>query len=452
MKKVHFIAIGGAAMHNLALALHSKGYEVTGSDDEVFEPSKTRLAAVGILPEKMGWFPEKITKDTDAVILGMHAREDNPELVEAQKLGVKIYSFPEFLYQETKDKLRVVIGGSHGKTTTTAMILHVFQHLGIGFDYMVGAQIEGFDTMVGLSEKTKIAVFEGDEYLTSPIDLRSKFHLYHPNVALVTGIAWDHINVFPTFEIYVEQFKKFADLVEPQGTFIYFEQDKELQKIARGVRPDITALAYNTPEYVISEGKTYIKYNGKEIPLQVFGEHNLQNINAARLVCLQVGVSESDFYEAISSFGGAARRLQKITEANGCTAFLDFAHAPSKLRATIKAVKDQYENRRLVACMELHTFSSLNKDFLPEYKDTMKPADVAYVYFNPEVIAHKGLEKITKEQVAEGFGKNITVFTDPKALQEELRKIKFENTNLLFMTSGNFSGLNLVEFAKELVH
>lgn len=452
MKKVHFIAIGGAAMHNLALALHSKGYEVTGSDDEVFEPSKTRLAAVGILPEKMGWFPEKITKDIDAVILGMHAREDNPELVEAQKIGVKIYSFPEFLYQETKDKLRVVIGGSHGKTTTTAMILHVFQHLGIGFDYMVGAQIEGFDTMVGLSEKTKIAVFEGDEYLTSPIDLRSKFHLYHPNVALVTGIAWDHINVFPTFEIYVEQFKKFADLVEPQGTFIYFEQDKELQKIARGVRPDITALAYNTPEYVISEGKTYIKYNGKEIPLQVFGEHNLQNINAARLVCLQVGVSESDFYEAISSFGGAARRLQKITEANGCTAFLDFAHAPSKLRATIKAVKDQYENRRLVACMELHTFSSLNKDFLPEYKDTMKPADVAYVYFNPEVIAHKGLEKITKEQVAEGFGKNITVFTDPKALQEELRKIKFENTNLLFMTSGNFSGLNLVEFAKELVH
>jgi len=452
MKKVHFIAIGGAAMHNLALALHSKGYEVTGSDDEVFEPSKTRLAAAGILPEKMGWFPEKITKDTDAVILGMHAREDNPELVEAQKLGVKIYSFPEFLYQETKDKLRVVIGGSHGKTTTTAMILHVFQHLGIGFDYMVGAQIEGFDTMVGLSEKTKIAVFEGDEYLTSPIDLRSKFHLYHPNVALVTGIAWDHINVFPTFEIYVEQFKKFADLVEPQGTFIYFEQDKELQKIARGVRPDITALAYNTPEYVISEGKTYIKYNGKEIPLQVFGEHNLQNINAARLVCLQVGVSESDFYEAISSFGGAARRLQKITEANGCTAFLDFAHAPSKLRATIKAVKDQYQNRRLVACMELHTFSSLNKDFLPEYKDTMKPADVAYVYFNPEVIAHKGLKKITKEQVAEGFGKNITVFTDPKALQEELRKIKFENTNLLFMTSGNFSGLNLVEFAKELVH
>lgn len=452
MKKVHFIAIGGAAMHNLALALHSKGYQVTGSDDEVFEPSKTRLAAVGILPEKMGWFPEKITKDIDAVILGMHAREDNPELVEAQKIGVKIYSFPEFLYQETKDKLRVVIGGSHGKTTTTAMILHVFQHLGIGFDYMVGAQIEGFDTMVGLSEKTKIAVFEGDEYLTSPIDLRSKFHLYHPNVALVTGIAWDHINVFPTFEIYVEQFKKFADLVEPQGTFIYFEQDKELQKIARGVRPDITALAYNTPEYVISEGKTYIKYNGKEISLQVFGEHNLQNINAARLVCLQVGVSESDFYEAISSFGGAARRLQKITEANGCTAFLDFAHAPSKLRATIKAVKDQYQNRRLVACMELHTFSSLNKDFLPEYKDTMKPADVAYVYFNPEVIAHKGLEKITKEQVAEGFGKNITVFTDPKALQEELRKIKFENTNLLFMTSGNFSGLNLVEFAKELVH
>ena len=452
MKKVHFIAIGGAAMHNLALALYSKGYQVTGSDDEVFEPSKTRLAAVGILPEKMGWFPEKITKDIDAVILGMHAREDNPELVEAQKIGVKIYSFPEFLYQETKDKLRVVIGGSHGKTTTTAMILHVFQHLGIGFDYMVGAQIEGFDTMVGLSEKTKIAVFEGDEYLTSPIDLRSKFHLYHPNVALVTGIAWDHINVFPTFEIYVEQFKKFADLVEPQGTFIYFEQDKELQKIARGVRPDITALAYNTPEYVISEGKTYIKYNGKEISLQVFGEHNLQNINAARLVCLQVGVSESDFYEAISSFGGAARRLQKITEANGCTAFLDFAHAPSKLRATIKAVKDQYQNRRLVACMELHTFSSLNKDFLPEYKDTMKPADVAYVYFNPEVIAHKGLEKITKEQVAEGFGKNITVFTDPKALQEELRKIKFENTNLLFMTSGNFSGLNLVEFAKELVH
>jgi len=439
MTKIHFIAIGGAAMHNLALAVASKaGYQVTGSDDEIFDPALTHLREAGLLPDEMGWHPERITKDIDAIILGMHAREDNPELVKARELGLKIYSFPEYLYEQTKDKIRIVVGGSHGKTTTTSMILYVLQRLGIEADYMVGAQIEGFERMVRLSDTAKYAVFEGDEYLTSPLDLRSKFLWYHPHIAILTGIAWDHINVFPTFPEYVETFRKFIEGVEPGGSFIWYKGDENLRAIAEGARKDITCIPYDA-------------YDGN-VQMQVFGKHNMQNLQAAMLACHCIGVAPDDFYREISSFTGASNRLEKICETETSVAYKDFAHSPSKLKATINAVRERYPNKKLIACMELHTFSSLMADFLPQYKGCMAEADVAYVYFNPKVIEHKRLTPITAEEVREAFGtKNVEVFTESEALQERLRSLEYKNTALLMMSSGTFDGINVNEFAHELI-
>jgi UDP-N-acetylmuramate: L-alanyl-gamma-D-glutamyl-meso-diaminopimelate ligase len=450
--RVHFIAIGGSAMHNLAIALHKKEYQVTGSDDEVFEPSRTRLKNHGLLPEREGWFPESVTPELDAVILGMHARQDNPELLRAQELGLKIFSYPEYLYEQTKDKIRVVIGGSHGKTTITSMILHVLRHNNIRFDYMVGAQLEGFDTMVSLTEDAKIAVFEGDEYLSSPIDRRPKFHLYFPNIALLSGIAWDHINVFPTFPFYVEQFQIFADLIEPNGSLIYFRKDENLQLVADKTRDDVQKLPYGSHESVIENGITYLIAGNQKIRLQIFGDHNLQNISGAQLVCRQLGVTDEHFYSAIAEFKGASRRLEVLAETENCVVFNDFAHSPSKLKATTEAVKKQFPERKLVACLELHTFSSLKKEFLPQYKNSMDAADLAIVYFNPHTIEHKKLEPITKEQVAEAFDSlGLMVSTNSDELFAFLKTRNWQNTNLLLMTSGNFSGKNLKELAGELV-
>ena len=453
MQRVHFIAIGGAAMHNLAIAISKKNdFFVTGSDDEIFEPSYSRLKEHGLLPSEMGWFPEKIHKGLSAVILGMHATLDNPELVKAKKLGLKIYSFPEYLYQQTRSKTRIVVGGSHGKTTTTAMILFVLKQLKIDTDYMVGAQIEGFDNMVKLSYEARIAVFEGDEYLTSPIDLRPKFHLYKPHIAILTGIAWDHINVFPTFQNYVDQFKKFTDLMEVQGRLIYFEDDDNLNVIAKNLRRDIVPFKYNTPEHEVRNGITYLITKKGEIPLQIFGEHNLQNMEAARLACRQIGVNDDQFYEAIKDFPGASNRMQKIAENPNTVAFKDFAHSPSKLKATVSAVKTQFPERKLVACMELHTFSSLTEDFLPQYAGCMEKADLAFVYYNPKVVEHKKLKDIDPEQVRKAFGgDNITVFTDSQLLQQKLKSLDYNQSVMLFMTSGNFSGLDIPSFAKELM-
>ena len=453
MQRVHFIAIGGAAMHNLAIAISKKdNFQVTGSDDEIFEPSRSRLKENGLLPDKLGWFPDRINKGLHAVILGMHATADNPELIRAKELGLKIYSFPEYLYQQTRSKTRIVIGGSHGKTTTTAMILFVLKQMKIDADYMVGAQIEGFDNMVKLSYESRIAVFEGDEYLTSPLDPRPKFHLYKPHIAVLTGIAWDHINVFPTFDNYVEQFRKFADLMEVQGRLIYFDGDENLNEIAQHLRRDIVPFPYNTPEYEVKDGITYLITKYGDVPLKVFGEHNLQNMNAARLACRQIGVTDEQFYAVISEFPGASNRLQKIAETSNSIAFKDFAHSPSKLRATVKAVKHQFPDRKLIACMELHTFSSLTEEFLPQYSGCMDEADVAFVYYNPEVIQHKHLKNIDPEQVKLAFGgKNLTVYTDSEALQVKLRELKYDNSALLLMTSGNFSGVNLIDFANELL-
>ncbi len=450
MTRIHFIAIGGAAMHNLALAVASKaGYRVTGSDDEIFDPALSHLREAGLLPEEMGWHPERITSDIDAIILGMHAREDNPELVRARELGLKIYSFPEYLYEQTKDKIRIVVGGSHGKTTTTSMILYVLNRLGIEADYMVGAQIEGFERMVRLSDTAKYAVFEGDEYLTSPLDLRSKFLWYHPHVAILTGIAWDHINVFPTFPEYVETFRKFVKSIEPKGSFIYFKGDENLRMLAEEVS--------GTPESRDTDITTipYQEYKG-DVAMQVFGKHNMQNLQAAMLACHCIGVAPDDFYREIASFTGASNRLEKIAETADCVAYKDFAHSPSKLKATVNAVRERYPEKKLVACMELHTFSSLMADFLPQYKDCMAEADVAYVYFNPKVIEHKRLTPITAEEVREAFGtKNVEVFTESEALQKAVRDqfsvVSPQGIALLMMSSGTFDGVNIKEFAAQLL-
>jgi UDP-N-acetylmuramate: L-alanyl-gamma-D-glutamyl-meso-diaminopimelate ligase len=426
-------------MHNLAMAVAQKeGYRVTGSDDEIFDPALTHLREAGLLPDEMGWHPERITPDIDAIILGMHAREDNPELMRARELGLKIYSFPEYLYEQTKDKIRIVVGGSHGKTTTTSMILYVLQRLGIEADYMVGAQIEGFERMVRLSDTAKYAVFEGDEYLTSPLDLRSKFLWYHPHIAILTGIAWDHINVFPTFPQYVDTFRQFVDSFEPNGQFIFYQGDENLRQIAAGARKDITCIPYDA-------------YEG-DVRMQVFGRHNMQNLQAAMLACHCIGVSPDDFYREISTFTGASNRLEKICETETSVAYKDFAHSPSKLRATVNAVRERYPEKRLIACMELHTFSSLMADFLPQYKDCMAEADMAFVYFNPKVIEHKRLTPITKEEVREAFGtENVEVFTESAALQERLKGISYSNAALLMMSSGTFDGVNVKEFATELL-
>lgn len=426
-------------MHNLALAVAQKnGYIVTGSDDEIFDPALSHLRAAGLLPAQMGWHPENITPDIDAIILGMHAREDNPELLRARELGIRIYSFPEYLYEQTKDKIRIVVGGSHGKTTTTAMILYALRQLGIEADYMVGAQIEGFERMVRLSDTARYAVFEGDEYLTSPLDLRSKFLWYHPHVAILTGIAWDHINVFPTFPQYVDTFRRFVDTIEPDGTFIYYAGDDNLRAIAAHARPDITVTPYEA-------------YDG-DVPMQVFGRHNMQNLQAAALACQSIGVNSNDFYHAISSFTGASNRLEKIAEAGNNVAYKDFAHSPSKLRATINAVREYYPDKRLVACMELHTFSSLMADFLPQYHGCMQQADMAFVYFNPKVIEHKHLTPITADEVRQAFASsNVEVFTDSAALQQRLRTLHYDNTALLMMTSGTFDGMDIPALARELI-
>jgi len=440
---VHFIAIGGAAMHNLALALHQKGMHVTGSDDVIFEPSKSRLDARGLLPNKMGWFPEKITSSIDAIILGMHAKADNPELIKAQQLGLNIYSYPEFIYEQSKNKTRAVIGGSHGKTTITAMILHVLNYHDKAVDYMVGAQLEGFDVMVQLTDDNDFIVLEGDEYLSSPIDLRPKFHHYKPNIALLSGIAWDHINVFPTFEDYKKQFSIFTDSIIEGGSISYNIEDQNVKAIVEASENPIRKFPYETPQHTIDNGTTYLETPEGPMPLEIFGQHNLNNLAGAKWICQHMGIDESDFYEAITTFTGADKRLEKIAEHQSSVIFKDFAHAPSKVKATTTAVKHQYPQRRLLACLELHTYSSLNENFLSEYANSLASSDEAVVFYSPSALKIKQLNPISSEQIANAFQhKNLTIYTDPIEFQEFLKTQNYSNTSLLLMSSGNYGGLN----------
>lgn len=449
---VHLIAIGGSAMHNMAIALHEKGIHVTGSDDEIFEPSKSRLAKRGLLPKNEGWFPENIHAKLDAVIVGMHARKDNPELLRAQKLGLKIFSYPEYIYEQTKNKTRIVIGGSHGKTSTTAMILHVMQACGVDCDFLVGAQLDGFDCMVKFTDNAKFAVIEGDEYLSSPTDLRPKFHLYHPNIALLTGIAWDHINVFPTFENYVDQFKIFLDKISSDGVLVYCERDEIVKEVSINHPGHFKKIPYDVHPHEVIDGVTYLITPKGKVGLKIFGDHNLQNLNGALKVCLEAGISYDHFYAAIGSFKGAARRLEPVKETPNAAVYKDFAHSPSKLKATTSAFKQQFSGRKLIACMELHTFSSLNEKFLGEYKNAMEAADLAFVYFNPHTIEHKKLPPITKDQVKHAFASdNVTVYTNSQELVAELKAMDWSNSNLLLMTSGNFDGVDFKELADQLL-
>jgi UDP-N-acetylmuramate: L-alanyl-gamma-D-glutamyl-meso-diaminopimelate ligase len=452
LENIHLIAVGGSIMHNLALALHRRGAQVTGSDDEIFEPAHTRLAAAGLLPEVEGWFPEKIHAGLSAVIVGMHARPDNPELARAQELGLKIYSFPEYIYEASKDKQRVVIGGSHGKTSITALILHVLRFHNRKFDYAVGAQLAGFDLMVQLTDDAPVIIIEGDEYLSSPVDRRPKFHLYQHHIGVISGISWDHINVFPTEEIYREQFEIFARQTPKAGVLIYDRDDEQTQLIAVPTSPDVTYVGYGPHEHVIRDGRTYlITKKDEEVPIQVFGEHNLRNISAAKEVCKQLGIKGKDFYKAVATFKGAARRLELVQDGATSVVYKDFAHAPSKLRATAAALKKQFPERKLVACLELHTFSSLNPAFLPQYAHCFDAPDVAVVYFNPHVLEHKRLPPLPPEAVAAAFERpDLQVFTDSKALADFLHAQQWTDTNLLLMTSGTFDGLDLTALAAQV--
>ncbi len=444
--RIHFIAIGGSAMHNLALALHDKGEQISGSDDAVFEPSKSRLKAKGLLPENEGWFPEKITADIDAVILGMHAKADNPELLKAQELGLKIYSYPEFIYEHSKNKTRVVIGGSHGKTTITSMILHVMNYHNVPVDFLVGAQLEGFTNMVHLTKENDFMLIEGDEYLSSPTDLRPKFHLYQPNIALISGIAWDHINVFPTFENYVEQFKIFIDKITNGGILIYNEDDAIVKQIVEDAEKPIRKLSYSLPEYFIENGVTYLETSDGPMPIEVFGAHNLSNLAGAKWICQNMGIDEAEFYEAIASFKGASKRLEKIAETKTTVAYKDFAHSPSKVKATTEAVKKQYPNKKLIACLELHTYSSLNAEFLTEYQGALDAADTAVVFYSPDAVAIKKLKEVTKEQIEQAFNReDLIVYTNPEEFKSFLVVQDFKDSVLLLMSSGNYGGLNFDE-------
>ena len=443
---IHFIAIGGSAMHNLAIALHQKGYQVTGSDDTIHEPSKSRLEKHGLLPAVFGWFPEKLSSKIEVVILGMHAKGDNPELLKAKELGLKIYSYPEFLYEQSKNKTRVVIGGSHGKTTITSMILHVLNYHEKEVDYMVGAQLEGFETMVHLTEENEFIVLEGDEYLSSPIDRRPKFHLYQPNIALLSGIAWDHINVFPTFVNYKDQFKIFTDSMINGGSMVYNYEDEHVKEIVESSENHIKKYPYTTPKHFIENGITYLETPEGDLPLEIFGIHNLQNLAGAKWICQHMGIDEDDFYEAIASFKGASKRLEKIAATKSTVIFKDFAHSPSKVEATTKAVKEQFKNWTVLACLELHTYSSLNAEFLAEYKGALDAADKAVVFYSPHAVKIKQLEEVSKGQIAKAFERDdLVIYTNPQEFKDFLFSQNLEKTAVVLMSSGNYGGLDFEE-------
>lgn len=449
--RVHFISIGGSVMHQLAIALHRKGYQVSGTDDEIFEPARTNLAAEGLLPAQIGWQPALITNDIDAIILGMHAKADNPELARAQELGLKIYSFPEYIYHESRQKKRVVVGGSHGKTTTTSMIMHVLRQLNQDFDYLVGARLEGFDQSVNITN-APVIICEGDEYPASTLEKKPKFHFLFPHVAILTGIAWDHINVFPTFPFYLEQFVIFIHKIEKGGLLIYNESDPVLKKLVEeNQRSDIRYQPYAVPEHRIEEGNTTVTIEGITGTLKVFGNHNLMNLYAAYYACKELGISATDFIAAIAGFTGAAKRLELLATGPTTRVYRDFAHAPSKVKATIEAVKQQYPNRKLVGIFELHTFSSLNEAFMAEYKGAMDKADLAVVFYSRHALELKRMPDLPAEKVIAGFGKEgLLVMNDKEQLTQWLQSQSFENSNLVLMSSGNYDGIDMLTFAQQI--
>ena len=450
-QRIHFIAIAGSVMHNLAIALKQAGHEVTGSDDEIYEPARTALATHGILPEKEGWHPEDINSSIDVIMLGMHAQKDNPELLKAQELGLKIYSFPDYIYEQSRDKQRIVIAGSHGKTTITAIIIHVLNACNRKFDYVIGARVKGIQQTVRLSD-APIIVIEGDEYLSSALDPTPKFLRYHHHIGLISGIAWDHANVFPSEEDYVKQFDLFADQTPKGGTLIYCDQDAMALIIGKKERPDVAAISYKSHPHTLDGGRFALTFNKEKYPIKVFGSHNFQNINGAKEVLKKIGVTNEQFYKAITSFEGASGRLEMLAENKSVAVYKDFAHAPSKVAATVKAVKETYPSRELVACVELHTFSSLSKKFLPQYKDTLKNAQTPVVYFNPEKLKAKKLEPLSGSDIRSAFAnQRIQVFDDAAQLEHFILSQNWKEKNLLLMSSGNWGGINLRQLSDKVI-
>jgi UDP-N-acetylmuramate: L-alanyl-gamma-D-glutamyl-meso-diaminopimelate ligase len=455
--KIRFISIGGSVMHQLAIALKRKGYDISGSDDEIFEPARTNLQREDILPAEIGWYPHQVTNDLEAVILGMHAKADNPELLQARELGLPIYSFPEYIFRESREKTRVVIGGSHGKTTTTSMIMHVLKQAGRQFDYLVGARIEGFDQSVNITD-APVVVCEGDEYPASAIEKRPKFHFLFPHIAVITGIAWDHINIFPTFENYVDQFRIFINKIESGGSLIYNETDEDLSALVREMQSDskghihtLKLLPYSTPPHSISEGLTSVTIEGQETGLKVFGGHNLMNIQAAWLVCRELGLDAAAFTQAIASFTGAARRLELLAKSEKATVYRDFAHAPSKVKATMNAVKQQFPGKKIVAVLELHTYSSLNENFMKEYQGVMDPADEAAVFYSRHALELKRMPELPKDAVLRGFAtEGLQVFNERGELEDWLRQMEYDGSVVLLMSSGNYDGLDLNELGRRI--
>ena len=447
--KIHFIAIGGSAMHNLAIALKLKGYSITGSDDAINDPSKSRLKKYNLLPEKEGWFSDKISPDIDAVVLGMHAKDDNPELLKAREIGLKIYSYPEFIFNQSKDKIRIVIGGSHGKTSITSLVLHVLSTLNIESDYMVGAQLDGFEVMVKLTDTSKYIVLEGDEYLSSALDLRPKFHLYKPHIALISGIAWDHINVFKTFENYLKQFEIFINSIEKNGTLVYNELDPELKKLVSSNKSNLNYIPYSIPKHKIIDGISFIDINNRLYRLKIFGDHNLQNISGALNICKALGVESEDFYNAITSFNGASNRLELVYKSSDTIIFKDFAHSPSKVKATTEAVHKQFPNRKLISFFELHTYSSLNPLFLEKYRDTLKHSDECYIYYSEKNMKIKRLKPIDSELIIKSFNhSSLNVIDNYEKLNEKINDLDLSNSVLLMMSSGKFGGLDFNKIKK----
>jgi len=445
--KAHFIAIGGSVMHQLAIALLKKGYEITGSDDEIFEPARGNLLQAGILPPKEGWFREKIHGRLDAVILGMHAKADNPELIRAKELNIPVYSFPEYIFQESRNKKRIVVGGSHGKTTTTAMIMHVLRNAGKQFDYLVGAKLQGFEQSVNVTN-APIIVCEGDEYPASVLEKRPKFHFLFPHIALITGIAWDHINVFPTFDNYLKQFNIFIDKIEPGGCLIYNQTDTVLKKLVEEHPSTVRKIPYGIPSHEIRQGRTILTIEGIQGELKVFGNHNLLNLHAAYLACKEVGVDAQSFINAMANFAGASKRLELLAGNANTNVYRDFAHAPSKVKATMDAVKQQFPSRKLIAALELHTYSSLNEQFMDQYKGAMDAADAAAVFYSPHALELKRLPNLSKEKIVEGFGKEgLEVFNQKEQLEDWLTKQSYDDANLLLMSSGNYDGIDVTTFA-----
>ena len=443
MKRYHFIAIGGSAMNSLAIALKEHGNQISGSDDAIFDPSRTKLIKAGIYPEKMGWYPEKISTDLDAVILGMHAKADNLELLAAQRLELKIYSYPEFIAHFANQKTRVVIAGSHGKTTISAMVLHVLNYHDRSVDFMLGGQLSGYDNSVSLTKKNDFILLEGDEYLSSPIDSSPKFHHYKPQIALISGISWDHVNVFKTLADYNKQFEIFINSITPGGVLVYNKDDSVLNAMVDASENTIRKETYHTAAHFIDSGCTYLKTDEGALPLEIFGEHNMSNLSGAKWICQLIGVEQDDFYQAITSFKGAANRLEKITASRNRFLFKDFAHSPSKVTATTAAVRKQFEEFKLIACLELHTFSSLDNKFINNYRDSLSLSDIPIIFYDPEALIIKNRHPIKEKQIKEAFNDyRIKIFIKPKTLEDFLLKQDYHQTILLMMSSGNYGDIN----------